>query len=111
MMLMVSRCNMDLFHMIMLNMMINIILFIMFISMNLMMSGAMWTGFEPEEEGLFNETYVEILQVFYGAPVTIMMVNYFMCLQFSWDWLQEIVDSLGKHGIYTYLDMHQVSTS
>ena len=34
--------------------------------MNLMMSGAMWTGFEPEEEGLFNETYVEILQVFYG---------------------------------------------
>merc|ERR550532_969856 len=24
--------------------------------------GAMWTGFEPEEEGHFNETYVEILQ-------------------------------------------------
>ena len=25
----------------------------------------MWTGFEPEQEGVFNETYVEILQVFY----------------------------------------------
>ena len=25
--------------------------------------GAMWTGFEPEMEGVFNETYVEILQV------------------------------------------------
>jgi len=43
--------------------------------------GAMWTGFEGEQEGLFNETYVEILQ--------------------------EIVESLANHGIYTYLDMHQ----
>ena len=25
--------------------------------------GAMWTGFEPDVEGVFNETYVEILQV------------------------------------------------
>ena len=97
--------------MIMLNMMVNIILFIMFISMNLMMSGAMWTGFEPEEEGLFNETYVEILQVFYGDDSDCQILCSFVRLQFSWDCLQEIVESLGKHGIYTYLDMHQVSSS
>ena len=62
----------------------------------------MWTGFEPEQEGLFNETYVEILQVFYGHVL-------FMIYLFTINWLQEIVESLGKHGIYTYLDMHQVS--
>jgi len=43
--------------------------------------GTMWTGIEPEEEGTFNETYVGILK--------------------------DIVAGLGRHGIYSYLDMHQ----
>jgi len=42
--------------------------------------GAMWSGLEPEE-GVFNETYVSVLQ--------------------------EIVAGLAEHGVHTYLDMHQ----
>ena len=41
----------------------------------------MWSGLQPEE-GTFNETYVAVLQ--------------------------EIVAGLAQHGVYTYLDMHQV---
>ena len=41
----------------------------------------MWSGLEPEE-GVFNETYVSVLQ--------------------------EIVAGLAEHGVHTYLDMHQV---
>ena len=30
---------------------------------NVVRYGAMWAGFEPEEEGQINETYVDILKV------------------------------------------------
>ena len=40
----------------------------------------MWSGLEPEE-GVVNETYVNLLQ--------------------------QIVTGLGERGVYTYLDMHQ----
>ncbi len=44
--------------------------------------GMMWPGVEPKTQGVYNQTYIDIMQ--------------------------GLVNDLGKAGIYTLLDCHQV---